>query len=151
MACTFELESRSVKSFRNLYKKGNLNLTPVFQRQSVWKPIDREKLINSIYKGFPLPAIFLYKHQHDGKVVYEVIDGKQRLESILTYIGAMRKAVPSFVPRIDLDNGSTVRTPWREYPSQSSFLNYRLPVLHVSGDLGDIMTYSFVLTLRVQR
>ena len=58
MACTFELESRSVKSFRNLYKKGNLNLTPVFQRQSVWKPSDREKLINSIYKGFPLPAIF---------------------------------------------------------------------------------------------
>src|SRR5450830_47808 len=54
-----------------------------FQRQSAWKERDRAKLIESILRNYPLPAIFLYRREEDGKLVYDVIDGKQRLESIL--------------------------------------------------------------------
>lgn len=68
----------------NLYRGDNLNLNPGFQRQSVWSERDRAKLIESILRNYPLPAIFLYKRQQDGHVIYDVIDGKQRLESILS-------------------------------------------------------------------
>jgi hypothetical protein len=65
----------------DMVKHGNLNLDPGFQRQSVWNERDRAKLIESILRNYPLPAIFLYKRQEDGVLVYDVIDGKQRLES----------------------------------------------------------------------
>lgn len=67
-----------------------MNLEPGFQRQSVWSTRDREKLIDSILRNYPLPAIFLYRNNKDGEIIYEVIDGKQRLESIFMFMGLMR-------------------------------------------------------------
>ena len=74
----------------HLYENGNLNLEPGFQRQSVWTNKDREKLIDSIVRGYPLPAIFLYKRYYEGEVIYDVIDGKQRIETILMFTGNLR-------------------------------------------------------------
>jgi uncharacterized protein with ParB-like and HNH nuclease domain len=74
----------------NLYEDGLLNLEPGFQRQSVWSERDRAKLIESILRNYPLPAIFLYRREHEGQIIYDVIDGKQRIESILMFMGEMR-------------------------------------------------------------
>jgi hypothetical protein len=66
------------------------NLKPGFQRQSVWKERDRAKLIDSLLRNYPLPAIFFYRRIEKGKLVFDVIDGKQRLESIFMFTGLMR-------------------------------------------------------------
>src|SRR5712692_9368047 len=87
---THKATTKSILDLRNLYERGNLNLEPGFQRQSVWTERDRAKLIDSILRNLPLPAIFLYKREEDGDLVYDVIDGKQRLESIFMFTGAMR-------------------------------------------------------------
>lgn len=55
--------TKSVLDLINLYDHGHLNLEPGFQRQSVWYERDRAKLIDSILRNYPLPAIFLYKRQ----------------------------------------------------------------------------------------
>jgi 5-methylcytosine-specific restriction endonuclease McrA len=81
---------KPISELVNLYEDDQLNLEPGFQRQSVWSLNDRGKLIDSILRGYPLPAIFLYRRQEDGFVKFDVIDGKQRLESIFMFMGVMR-------------------------------------------------------------
>lgn len=80
----YDPTTRSVDEILSLIDRKRLNLSPGFQRKSVWNEKDRKNLIDSIIRGYPLPAIFLYKRvdEKTHKEVYDVIDGKQRLESI---------------------------------------------------------------------
>jgi len=83
---------RQVLEYFDAYDKGVLNLSPTFQRKSVWRDRDRHLLIESLLRGFPIPAIFLYQRNEAGRLCYDVIDGKQRLETILRFMGSMRRA-----------------------------------------------------------
>src|SRR5438128_12676455 len=83
------LGDKTITDIINLYEHDLLNLEPGFQRQSVWSERDRAKLIDSILRNYPLPAIFLYRRAEDGQIVYDVVDGKQRIESILKFVGEM--------------------------------------------------------------
>lgn len=61
-----------------------INLKPEFQRDFVWD-INRASLfIDSLLIGLPIPSIFLGKSKEDEK--YIVIDGQQRLKSVIFYI-----------------------------------------------------------------
>jgi uncharacterized protein with ParB-like and HNH nuclease domain len=71
-----DLNQKMVKEIVSLYNSGYLNLSPGFQRDSVWTKGDRVKLIDSIFRNYPLPAIFLYRRHEDGTIIYDVIDGK---------------------------------------------------------------------------
>src|SRR5882672_3127547 len=68
-----------------MFRNRQINLEPGFQRQSVWTLTDRTRLIQSIIAGYPLPSVFLYRRQHKGRLIYDVIDGKQRLETIFMF------------------------------------------------------------------
>lgn len=87
---THRPETKTVKDLENLFEDGLLNLEPGFQRQSVWTERDRAKLMDSILRNYPLPAIFLYRREDNGQIFYDVIDGKQRIESILMFMSLMR-------------------------------------------------------------
>jgi hypothetical protein len=91
---SYKTTTKSVQDIQNLFQRGQLNLEPGFQRQSVWNVRDRSKLIDSILRNYPLPAIFLYKRQDQGELVFDVIDGKQRLESLM-FMGLMRGRYPT--------------------------------------------------------
>lgn len=56
-AITHKTTTKSVLDLQNLYEHGHLNLEPGFQRQSVWNERDRAKLIESILRNYPLPAM----------------------------------------------------------------------------------------------
>jgi uncharacterized protein with ParB-like and HNH nuclease domain len=78
----------TIQTFVNHFEKGQLNLAPGFQRKSVWTLNDRGALVDSIFLNYPMPSVFLYKRQDvDGDLIYDVIDGKQRLESIFMFMG----------------------------------------------------------------
>src|SRR5664280_3713561 len=81
---------KTVQDLVHLHQSGKLNLSPGFQRDSVWTERDRAKLLESILRSWPVPAIFLYKRRSDGEIIYDVIDGKQRIESILRFTGVIR-------------------------------------------------------------
>src|SRR5204863_9473912 len=87
---THRPETKTVTDIVNLFEDELLNLEPGFQRQSVWSERDRAKLIDSILRNYPLPAIFLYRREDNGQIIYDLIDGKQRIESILMFMGQMR-------------------------------------------------------------
>jgi uncharacterized protein with ParB-like and HNH nuclease domain len=76
---------RTINDFLLLFKNGQINLNPGFQRRSVWSRADRQRLIQSITAKYPLPSVFLYQRLQKGGVIYDVVDGKQRLETILMF------------------------------------------------------------------
>ncbi|PKI91133.1 hypothetical protein CW368_07670 [Actinomycetales bacterium SN12] len=71
--------------------KKKLNLTPSYQRGDVWRTGDRQKLIESILRGIPLPSIILLRK--GGAAPDDVVDGKQRLTAILRFVGKHPEAL----------------------------------------------------------
>ena len=72
------------------FNEKKINLIPPFQRGHVWKLSARKRLMQNIVAGEPIPAIFLYKEPDGSKYTYNILDGKQRLESLLLFIGSRR-------------------------------------------------------------
>lgn len=75
------------------FNEKKINLIPPFQRGHVWKLSARKRLMQNIVAGRPIPAIFLYKEADGSKYTYNILDGKQRLESLLLFIGSRRTDV----------------------------------------------------------
>jgi len=65
-------------------KKGNIELSPNFQRRDAWGVDRKSAFIESIILGLPIPQIILAERK-DKRGAYIVIDGKQRLLSIRQY------------------------------------------------------------------
>lgn len=65
-----------------------LELTPKFQRRDVWPAKAKSYLIDSIVRKMPIPAVFLRLRTltDPPRTVREVVDGQQRLLSVLNYI-----------------------------------------------------------------
>jgi len=60
-----------------------LNIRPKYQREFVYKDKQREAVINTIRKNFPLNVMYWVKN-NDGS--YEVLDGQQRTISLCEYV-----------------------------------------------------------------
>lgn len=76
--------SPSARRARGLYESwqdGDVDLNPPYQRGSEWTEDQRVALIRSFLTGIPIPAIIL----NDRKPVYAVVDGKQRIETIIRW------------------------------------------------------------------
>lgn len=70
-----------------LYRSGNLLVNRKYQRKLIWSIDEKEKLIGSILKGYPIPLILLAERpQVHGSGKYEIIDGMQRLNAICSFI-----------------------------------------------------------------
>ncbi len=71
-----------------LHRKSQLDLDPAYQRRSVWTTRDRKSFMDTIFRNYPSPAIFLHKTLDDitGSSTYHVVDGKQRITTILMFI-----------------------------------------------------------------
>ncbi|MBK6657035.1 MAG: DUF262 domain-containing protein [Proteobacteria bacterium] len=78
----------TVSQFLDWQRHGTLDLSPVFQRRPVWKPNAKSLLIDSVVRGFPIPIVLLRQVQdlHTLKMKMEVVDGQQRLRTLLAYI-----------------------------------------------------------------
>jgi hypothetical protein len=96
---------RTINELLLISRNRQINLEPGFQRNSVWSDVDRSRLIQSIISNYPVPSIFLYQRNSRGKTVYDVIDGKQRLETILMFTGTGRFRRDRFDVRLSLGNG----------------------------------------------
>lgn len=69
----------------NQIQKGRIILNPSFQRRDAWTKMAKSRFIESIFLGFPIPQIILAEHKsHKGN--YIVIDGKQRLLSLMQFV-----------------------------------------------------------------
>lgn len=78
--------SMSIGEMLNLYKDGELDIHPEFQRIFRWQPEQKSRLIESLLLGIPLPPIYVATNK---KGIWEVIDGVQRLSTIFQFMGEL--------------------------------------------------------------
>jgi len=89
----------SIGELINLYEDGELEIHPEFQRVYRWSDEQKSKLIESILLGIPLPSIFIAQRK-DG--VWDVVDGLQRISTILSFMGKLKDKDGNTLPPLQL-------------------------------------------------
>jgi len=73
----------TVNSIMDKIRRGKLDLKPSYQREYVWDNKTASRLIESLLLNVPIPTLFFHEIRNG---CLEVVDGKQRLTSIWSYI-----------------------------------------------------------------
>lgn len=68
------------------YRDGKLIVNRAYQRKLVWTLLERQKLIDSLLNKYPIPLVLLAEPEGAPSTRYEIIDGLQRLHTILSFI-----------------------------------------------------------------
>lgn len=65
-----------------------LDLSPKFQRRSVWKSAAKSYFIDTLLRQMPVPPIYIRLSQNEKKTraVREVVDGQQRVSAVLDFM-----------------------------------------------------------------
>lgn len=63
--------------------RGRLNIRPAYQREFIYQPKQRDEVIQTVRKNFPLNTMYWVKAEGDN---YELMDGQQRTVSICQYV-----------------------------------------------------------------
>ena len=82
-----ESYSMSLGELISLYKDGELDIHPEFQRFFRWTNTQKTRLIESFLLNIPVPPIFVSQRE-DG--IWDVVDGLQRLSTIFQFVGVFR-------------------------------------------------------------
>ncbi|SEM24172.1 Protein of unknown function DUF262 [Paenibacillus sp. cl141a] len=78
--------NQSIADLRDWANSNTLEITPDFQRKEVWSRAAQIMLIDSILKNIPMPKIIVQSIIRDGRIYRKVIDGQQRIKSILSFM-----------------------------------------------------------------
>ncbi|WP_158251897.1 DUF262 domain-containing protein [Cryobacterium sp. M15] len=71
----------TVETLLSQLRQGNIDISPAFQRRSVWNAVRMSRFIESIFVGFPIPQLVLASDK-SRRGVFIVLDGKQRLSAM---------------------------------------------------------------------
>ena len=87
--------THKVSQLVEMHKKNRLSFDLVIQRKDdIWDRNRKSLLIHSVLDDFPIPSVFANKEEN----VYHVLDGKQRVTTLLDYVGgkfSMSKGTPN--------------------------------------------------------
>ncbi len=136
-----EVTTYTVKRLIELAQKGKLRV-PSFQRPLRWTPHDRQLLIDSIVRGFPIGTVLLWKKRGEagpvrlGPLTFAgnedpgalwVVDGQQRIVTLVaaSLLGQDEPAFPAFGLFVDLDERRVCST----MPSAAAIRPRYLPVV----------------------
>ena len=96
---------------------GNLDIRPPYQREFVYKDKQRDEVIRTISKTFPLNVMYWNKRSDN---TYEVLDGQQRTIAICEYCAGKYSVDHRFYHNLSDDE-------------KEKFLNYSLQIYICSG------------------
>src|SRR5215469_14067471 len=85
----------SIGELVSLYSEHDLTIDPEFQRLFRWEPGQKSKFIESLLLGIPIPSIFVFEKE-DAR--WELIDGLQRVSTILEFMGLLRGSNDTALP-----------------------------------------------------
>jgi hypothetical protein len=82
-----DYESLIIQDLLNFHNSESLDISPWYQRRSVWSVPQKAYLINTIFEKKPVPSVYI-RHQIDidhERSLKEVVDGQQRIRTIISY------------------------------------------------------------------
>lgn len=77
----------SIGELINIYRDGEMDIHPEFQRVFRWSDAQKTRLIESIMLNIPIPSIFVSQNEQG---IWDVIDGVQRLSTIFQFVGIFK-------------------------------------------------------------
>ena len=120
----------TVNDFIGWHDRGELILSPDFQRRRVWNLRAKSYLIDTIVRGMPIPQIFIRQVVHPSarRTVREVVDGQQRLSSIVDFVDGKFTVLP-------VHNSDIARRHYADLPesTQRDILEFPLTVNVLTG------------------
>ncbi|MFN5540045.1 MAG: DUF262 domain-containing protein, partial [Candidatus Melainabacteria bacterium] len=72
----------------NIYIDKALTIRPEYQRLFRWTPSQKTRFIESVILGIPIPSIFVAEDENGD---WELIDGLQRISTVISFMGKMRQ------------------------------------------------------------
>lgn len=84
----YEVSLQTIAWINSRRNDESLEISPEFQRRSVWMERERSDLMATIVSGLPFPEIYIHvvTDADTGKQSHIVVDGQQRTTSILMFI-----------------------------------------------------------------
>ena len=78
----------SLGDFLSWQRATALELSPSFQRRSVWTKAQKSYFVDTVYRGLPVPIVFIRERTdvETLSTVREVVDGQQRLRTMLSFV-----------------------------------------------------------------
>lgn len=113
-----------IAQFRQYAIDGALNLNPSYQRADVWPTGDAQQLMESILRGIPLPSVIILERSTEEGETYEIVDGKQRLTSILRFTASHPAALATVEQKAEeWDEPTAPMLFERDYPAFKKLWN----------------------------
>ena len=85
----------SIGEIVSMYENGEIVIDPEFQRLFRWDIGQKSKLIEPLLLGIPLPSIFVFETENG---TWELIDGLQRISTILEFMGRLHSPAVGLHP-----------------------------------------------------
>jgi hypothetical protein len=82
-----DYESLIISDLLGFYGTNTLDISPWYQRRSVWTTPQKAYLINTIFERKPVPSIYIRQRidVDQERSLKEVVDGQQRVRSVIAY------------------------------------------------------------------
>lgn len=128
--------TKAVGELIDLHDDGRLDLTPDYQRNSVWPTAAKAFLIDTMLRDMPIPLLFLARERdsNSGKLGYRVIDGQQRLRAAISF-RQNRLSIPNQYGVQKIRGGLYSRIKYRNLTEELAdfFDGYSFVVMELSG------------------
>lgn len=90
--------TRAIEEFLFHYDENTIEY-PAMQRNPVWSEKDQSELIESLIRGIPIPPIYINTYTQNGKQIWEVLDGRQRITALIGFFRHNTVKINSNLPK----------------------------------------------------
>ncbi|WP_419658832.1 conserved uncharacterized protein, DUF262 [Desulfosarcina variabilis str. Montpellier] len=134
----FDSYDITIRQLYDMILEGMIDIAPEYQRHFVWDPKRQSALIESLFLGIPVPSLFMATNKD---ATWEVIDGVQRLTTILNFIGTdkgtiIKKLKLSGLEKLDSMNGLVFEQLPKSMQLMFQTRSLRITVLNDRSDFG---------------
>ena len=128
-------QATSIQTIYAMFSDEKLFVNRRYQRKLVWTLEEKQKLIESIQKQYPIPAILIAERE-DNPGTYEIIDGLQRLHAIISFV---ETSFPSLDGRrFAIEHFPTAK----RVADEGGFVPSDGPSFISSREVGDMLNYN---------
>lgn len=145
----FHSSEQTIGWFRDRYRDGELIIKPPYQRKPVWAAKQKCFLVESVLLRLPIPEIYMQETTNsEGKTIHALVDGQQRIRTILQFVGGETDPDQEAENKFRLDK-LPASSQWYNCSfmdlsdvSKSLFYGYRFQVRHLTtnndGEIRDM-------------
>jgi Protein of unknown function DUF262/HNH endonuclease len=101
------VQSLKIEHVVDAWRSGGMRVSDEYQRGSEWTSIQQQRLVDSVFRGYPLP-LFYFREQSSKDVrgtdvsTFEIVDGQQRIRALSEYVQDKWPTLRAADPKLSL-------------------------------------------------